>query len=495
MTVIRELVTKLGFDADEATLDSWDRRVGLLAAGLGLVVAAAGAAGLALVGMANEVADEAEELLKLSKATKATTDDLQALQYAASVSETNVEAVGNALIFMRKNTGKTGLDEFLKQLESIQKLKPEDQVEEVMKVFGRGGKELLPLIEEGPEAIRKLVEEYKALGVALTPEQIAAADEYGDSITKIKAQVKGLRMQIGAGFMPVLQDMVNTFQEWYTANRAIIKSRIDGVLKAALAVLRPIGQVLGFVLSLLGKMIDVLVDLGPLAKALFIGAIAYGISIAVVALNGFLASLTLMGVIIGTATTLTNIWAAATARLAAVWAFITSPVILLAAFLALVGLIIEDIKVWQAGGESLIGTWVGSWTDFLDSIDRGVAFVKEQFNSLWTLVIDMVQWLDEHLLKYIPFLNSGMETSQTFVQNAQQTNGAAPQAMTQDAVGAGTVLRAPQPNVTQRNNIKVNVPPGTNKEQADFILNAVEQAIGNSWAPIADNYVEAERGN
>jgi len=60
-------------------------------------------------------------------------------------------------------------------------------------------------------------------------------------------------------------------------------------------------------------------------------------------------------------------WAAARSTAAA-----ASPFLVLAAAAAAIGLAFalawEDIQIWQAGGDSLIGSWLGSWTDFSTQI-------------------------------------------------------------------------------------------------------------------------------
>lgn len=60
-------------------------------------------------------------------------------------------------------------------------------------------------------------------------------------------------------------------------------------------------------------------------------------------------------------------WAAASATLAA-----AAPFLLVAAAVGAIGLAFalawEDIQIWQAGGDSLIGSWLGSWNDFSSSV-------------------------------------------------------------------------------------------------------------------------------
>lgn len=60
-------------------------------------------------------------------------------------------------------------------------------------------------------------------------------------------------------------------------------------------------------------------------------------------------------------------WAAASATLAT-----AAPFLAVAAAVGAIGLAFalawEDIQIWQAGGDSLIGSWLGSWNDFSSSV-------------------------------------------------------------------------------------------------------------------------------
>lgn len=506
--IVKELITKLGFDVDEKTLDKWDARVGLLTTALGAVVVAAGAAGAAIVGFAHEAAERADELGKLRKQTKATAFDIQALQYAADQSETSIEAVGNALVFMRKTTGKSGLDEFLKQADRLNNLPEQMQVEEAMKVFGRGGKEILPLIAEGTDKIRALVDEYKQLGIALTDDQIEKADQFGDSLSQVRTILKGLRMQIGVEFLPVLQDAVNQFREWYAANHEIIKQRVVAFLRTMLAVLRPIAKIVGVIFSILGDVFDMIVKLEPLFRGLLWSTVVVGAGLAALRLLEMVAALRNIATWLGIVQVLTTNWMGAISAMLKTWAFLTTPIALLVAFLALVGLIIQDILIWQEGGDSLIGEWVGTWAEFLDMIDKVVGGVADawdavqdktvaMFVSLRNLWQGFVGWVTgiwdafiTNLLDRIDSVVAGAKSVAAFFGVSSGVRDGALTAPTVSGVGSGSTT-----SIQQRNSVRVVVPPGTNKEQADFVTTAVRTAIGDAWQPIADAYPELEYGN
>src|SRR3990167_4073897 len=59
-----------------------------------------------------------------------------------------------------------------------------------MAIFGRSGANILPVLSEGAAGIARLKDEAKAMGVALSEDQIKKLDDYGDTIDKIGMAAK-----------------------------------------------------------------------------------------------------------------------------------------------------------------------------------------------------------------------------------------------------------------------------------------------------------------
>ena len=74
-------------------------------------------------------------------------------------------------------------------------------------IFGRSGTELLPLFAEGADGIAKLRREAHDLGLVFSPEMAENADKLGDSFTKLKGAITGLRLELAERFAPAAQDM------------------------------------------------------------------------------------------------------------------------------------------------------------------------------------------------------------------------------------------------------------------------------------------------
>ncbi len=66
-------------------------------------------------------------------------------------------------------------------------------------------------------------------------------------------------------------------------------------------------------------------------------------------------------------------------RTAQIAAALTNPWLLLAAAIAAVGIAVQDAYVWMKGGESVIGRWLGPWSEF-------AARISAEWDAAWTNV-------------------------------------------------------------------------------------------------------------
>ncbi|HAV77032.1 MAG TPA: hypothetical protein DCX53_06735, partial [Anaerolineae bacterium] len=101
MTTVRELVTKLGFDAKDAqkSADKFDKTMNSVKTALVAVTAAATAAGGALFGITKSTSDAGDRLAKLSQQTGIAAQEIQGLQYAAELAGISTEELNNSLSF------------------------------------------------------------------------------------------------------------------------------------------------------------------------------------------------------------------------------------------------------------------------------------------------------------------------------------------------------------------------------------------------------------
>lgn len=184
------------------------------------------------------------KIAEVSAKTGASASDITALGYAADQSESSFEALASGLIKMNKNIGELkngsksakeafgkigvslkdldGLDtteSFFLLAKGIRLLGEETlQTEAAMDLFGKGGTELLPLLQQESEAISRLMQSAHALGISLSTEEVRAANEFGDSLSTIWQQVKKLIFVIGSQLAASLQVYIADIQRALAAS-------------------------------------------------------------------------------------------------------------------------------------------------------------------------------------------------------------------------------------------------------------------------------------
>ncbi|NNM64052.1 MAG: hypothetical protein HKL99_05490 [Burkholderiales bacterium] len=107
----------------------------------------------------------------------------------------------------------------------MQKYNGQPQVQQ--KIAGEFGLEsLLPLLRQGPEAMRKYEAEAKRLGYVLSGPELQRATLLGKSFTDLKMSLTGVRNSISDALFPVLQPLLVQMTNWVSANRQLIGTRV-----------------------------------------------------------------------------------------------------------------------------------------------------------------------------------------------------------------------------------------------------------------------------
>lgn len=79
-----------------------------------------------------------------------------------------------------------------------------------MKIFGRSGSDLLPLFLDTKGSVTELMAEASRLGVIMSSEGAEAADDFGDSMDRLRAKLGMGFVELGLKAMPALQLLVDT---------------------------------------------------------------------------------------------------------------------------------------------------------------------------------------------------------------------------------------------------------------------------------------------
>ena len=239
--------------------------------GIGAGIAGMGAAiTTGLTGALLHFADTGSALNDLSASTGISTTALAELGYAADMTGGSMEAVESAIGKMQKNLGgvgeesakvKAGLEAMGLSVAQISGLAPEEQFQAIaeaigaiedpsqqsaaaMAVFGNSGRDLLPMMKD----IKALREEARELGIAPSPESIAAADAIGDAIDRVRKVVGSAFFEIGAAVAPMAMELLDGFLTVAKAVRNFIqqnKALVVTVAKVGLALMAAGGVIIG----------------------------------------------------------------------------------------------------------------------------------------------------------------------------------------------------------------------------------------------------------
>ncbi|CAN5457581.1 hypothetical protein BH11PLA2_BH11PLA2_28940 [soil metagenome] len=241
-------------------------------------------------------ADMGSDLVDMSQRTGVSVEALSELGFAAEQSGADMETLEAGLRKMQKFVveaaggskeardalGKLGLavadlkalapdDQFKLIAEKLSKIEnPALRAALAMDIFGKSGTKLLPLMIDGAEGIEKLQEKARKLGLTISTEDAAAAEEFGDTLDVVWKVLKRGVFTIGAALVPSLMDLANWIitttkdvSAWIDRNRGLVVSvaQITAVvvgIGAALVALGVAVSIAGFAISGLVSLFSVL---------------------------------------------------------------------------------------------------------------------------------------------------------------------------------------------------------------------------------------------
>lgn len=232
----------------------------------GTILASAGAAGLGVFSAAAaEFSDRGSVIADAVAKTGASAEVLSALGHAASLAGSSQEGVNKSFIGMAKFSdaaakgSKTALKtlkelgvnaedfagadpekKFMMLAEGISKIEdPTARAAAAMKVFGKSGNEMLPLLAGGAEGVAEAMADAARVGAVITTDDAANADAMGDAMDNLKTALLGIVMRVGGIVAPIftaiaeaLTTAVVTVQQFVENNKGLVL----GVFYAAAAV-------------------------------------------------------------------------------------------------------------------------------------------------------------------------------------------------------------------------------------------------------------------
>lgn len=240
---VRRVTTQISREFDAAKTGI-NRALGTLGVGIGV-------AGFSAI--VKNAINAQDELYKLSQRVGVSVESLSELKYAGQLSDVSIEALSGSLAKFnkamaetREGTGEAGVAFRalgISVTNSSGQLRQTDAVfadiaeafagmEDgagktaiAMRIFGRSGAELIPLLNQGKDGLKAAADEAKKFGIVISTDAAKAAEALNDNLTRLATAFEGLKISILNSAMPALSD-------WIEANVEAIK--IAGGLGEAL---------------------------------------------------------------------------------------------------------------------------------------------------------------------------------------------------------------------------------------------------------------------
>jgi hypothetical protein len=216
------------------------KRFGGVATKLGGVLAAAFSV-QAITSFAKASIDAADQMSKMSQSAGVSVEQLSSLGHAANLADVPLESLGKSLGRLAvgmadtlKGTGEAK-DAFqalgISVITADGNLRSSDDVLKdiaerfagmedgagktalAIKIFGRSGADLIPLLNAGAAGLADMQAEAAAMGLTLSTETAQAAEQFNDNLTRMKGLLQGVANQILAETLPTLNKLSDSMVE------------------------------------------------------------------------------------------------------------------------------------------------------------------------------------------------------------------------------------------------------------------------------------------
>jgi uncharacterized membrane protein YgcG len=279
-----------------SSLDKLALRFGVtagVAAAAGMAIGnAIGAAAKKIAGAIPAAIDAMDELSKMSQKIGIPTETLSALKHAADLANVGMETLSTGVRKLSVNMQEIGgggtssaaarsLDALgISATNSTGLLKSSEQVmleiadrfrgmedgagktAMAMGIFGKSGAELIPLLNEGSEGIRKMTDEAKELGITFDSGSGRAAEQFNDNMTRLGSVFTGFITKLTVEMLPTLARLSDQFIQ-FMKDTNLIDTAVAAVTNTFKAFVT-VGVTVGVVFD---SMTDIIVRSATTVKA------------------------------------------------------------------------------------------------------------------------------------------------------------------------------------------------------------------------------------
>jgi len=386
---VRELVTRLGFDADTVAAQKYGkavddvRRVAQRAA-----IAMAGIS-TAATGLVWHFTNASSETLAWSNRLGIATDELQRLQFAASKYQISNKALIDGLKELSLRTdeyAKEGageaveaferLDLSARELNSVSgdtaelfrlvqsRISGIQNVSERQRIAdelfgGEAGEQFTEFLGASGDEIERLGRLAEQTGSVVPRDVLERAREFSRETGTLQATVGGFGKVLAAELLPFYRELVELTQSWLQTNVQLIQQNIRLWVERLAFGVRTIASVVADFVGWVDELVESTIGWDKAIRLVLIGITGL-ISVKLAAwLWGVVSALSSMKVVL-----------MAIKRIAIV------------AVITAIALAIEDLIVWIRGGDSALGKWLGSWESFRAKVGSVVNSVLDYIDPL-----------------------------------------------------------------------------------------------------------------
>ena len=199
-------------------------------------------AGALFAGLKN-ISGAFDDLAKSSQKVGFTVESLSKLKYAADLSGLSFEQLESGLKIFSRNLdeGRNGSRELqvalnrlgitakdtneqalLKIADTFQKL-PDgaEKTAIAMRLFGRSGADLVPLLNAGAEGIRELYAQAERLGIVVSGQAAKAAEDFNDNMSRVGSTLSAVGISIANQILPTLGTLADDMAKAATEGRGL----------------------------------------------------------------------------------------------------------------------------------------------------------------------------------------------------------------------------------------------------------------------------------
>lgn len=222
--------TKAAFTSAKRGFEDLRSKASATLAGLGVGLSLAG-----LIGSIKKTAEQMDEAAKSARSAGTSIEKFSALSYVAG--QSGVENLTDSLVKLARSlddakNGTGPAAEAFRRLNidpkqfndpadallalSDQFAKMPDGVNKTalaVALFGKSGAQMIPLLNQGRDAMAAGMDEARALGVVFDQEAGAAAERFNDTLDRLSKRVSGLSIKLGNEALPSLNQYVSALDD------------------------------------------------------------------------------------------------------------------------------------------------------------------------------------------------------------------------------------------------------------------------------------------